>query len=85
MTVNIVKEGSEINQGVGFLNDGTMVVITNARPFIGKRAEVELTSMLQGASGRIFFADIVKDDKNFASISEEKKQHEYKEKEKKRS
>jgi len=85
MTVNIVKEGSEINQGVGFLNDGTMVVITNARPFIGKRAEVELTSMLQGASGRIFFADIFKENKNFASVSEEKKQHEYKEKENKRS
>ena len=73
MSVNIVKEGSEINQGVGFLNDGTMVVVTNARPFIGKRAEVELTSMLQGASGRIFFADVVKDDKNFASISGDKK------------
>ncbi len=77
MAVNIVKEGSEINQGVGFLNDGTMVVVTNARPFIGKRADVELTSMLQGASGRIFFADVVKNDKNFASISDGKK-HDYK-------
>ena len=85
MTVNVVKEGSEINQGVGFLNDGTMIVITNARPFIGKRAEVELTSMLQGASGRIFFADIVKEDKNFPSVSEEKKQNEYNGKGKKRS
>lgn len=63
MTVQIVKEGSEINQGVGFLNDGTMVVVTNARPFIGKKAEVELSSMLQGASGRIFFAELVKNDK----------------------
>ena len=77
MMVNIVKEGSEINQGVGFLNDGTMVVVTNARPFIGKRAEVELTSMLQGASGRIFFADIVKDEKNFAAISDDRK-HDHK-------
>jgi len=73
LTVSIVKEGSEVNQGVGFLNDGTMVVVTNARPFIGKRAEVELTSMLQGASGRIFFASIVKEEKNFDSISENKK------------
>jgi len=85
ITVNIVKEGSEINQGVGFLNDGTMVVVTNARPFIGKRAEVELTSMLQGASGRIFFADIIKNDKNFDSISENKKKYDYKEKENHRS
>jgi len=53
--IQIVKEGSEINQGVGYLEDGTMVVVSNAKPFIGKRANIELTSMVQGDSGRIFF------------------------------
>ena len=53
--IQIVKEGSELNQGVGYLEDGTMVVVSNAKPFIGKRANIELTSMVQGDSGRIFF------------------------------
>jgi uncharacterized protein YacL len=58
LTLQIVKEGSEPNQGVGFLDDGTMIVVSNARHSIGQRVDVELVSMIQGASGRIFFADI---------------------------
>jgi len=57
--IQIVKEGSEINQGVGYLEDGTMVVVSNAKPFIGKRADIELTSMVQGDSGRIFFGETI--------------------------
>ena len=53
--IQIVKEGSEINQGVGYLEDGTMVVVSNAKPFVGERANIELTSMVMGDSGRIFF------------------------------
>lgn len=59
LTLQIVKEGSEPNQGVGFLDDGTMIVVTNARPYIGQKAEVELVSMIQGASGRMFFGQVV--------------------------
>ena len=58
LTLQIVKEGSEPNQGVGFLEDGTMIVVANARPQIGQRVEVELVSMIQGATGRMFFADL---------------------------
>jgi len=58
LTLQIVKEGSESNQGVGFLDDGTMIVVSNARPYIGQKAEVELVSMIQGASGRIFFGQV---------------------------
>jgi len=61
LEIQIAKEGSESNQGVGFLDDGTMIVISNARQHIGKRVEVELVSMIQGASGRIFFADLLED------------------------
>ena len=57
LTLQIAKEGSEPNQGIGFLEDGTMIVVANARSLIGQKIEVELVSMIQGASGRMFFAD----------------------------
>ncbi len=57
--VQIIKEGSEPNQGVGYLDDGTMIVVSNARTYIGKRANIELTSMVQGDSGRIFFGAVI--------------------------
>jgi uncharacterized protein YacL len=60
-SLQIVKEGSEPNQGIGFLDDGTMIVVANARPFVGQKTEIELVSMIQGASGRMFFAEVVKD------------------------
>jgi len=74
LEMQIVKEGSESNQGVGFLDDGTMIVVSNGRQFIGKRIEVELVSMIQGASGRIFFAEHAENDTN-ASGSNERGSH----------
>lgn len=53
-----VKEGKEANQGIGYLEDGTMVVVENARWLIGKTIEVEVTSVLQSPSGRIIFTKI---------------------------
>jgi len=38
-----------------------MIVVANARPFVGQKTEIELVSMIQGASGRMFFAEVVKD------------------------
>lgn len=57
-TINlfIVKEGKEYNQGVAYLDDGTMVVIENSRKFIGKNVEVIVTSVLQTTAGRMIFA-----------------------------
>jgi uncharacterized protein YacL len=55
MTVLILKEGKEFNQGVGYLDDGTMVVVDHARKLIGKSIEITVTSVLQTASGKMIF------------------------------
>lgn len=54
----IVKEGKEYNQGVAYLDDGTMVVIENARKLIGKNAEIVVTSVLQTTAGRMIFGKL---------------------------
>lgn len=54
----VVKEGKEANQGVAYLEDGTMVVIDNARKRIGQKVNVEVTSVLQTPSGRMIFGKI---------------------------
>lgn len=54
----ILKEGKEHNQGVAYLDDGTMVVIENARRLIGKNAEVTVTSVLQTTAGRMIFSKL---------------------------
>ncbi|MCL4458208.1 MAG: PIN domain-containing protein [Nitrospirae bacterium] len=56
LSLFIVKEGKEYNQGVAYLDDGTMVVIENARKLIGKNVEVAVTSVLQTTAGRMIFA-----------------------------
>ena len=56
MKVFIIKEGKEYNQGVAYLDDGTMVVIENARKLIGKNADVTVTSVLQTTAGRMIFS-----------------------------
>lgn len=53
--VYVLKEGKDYNQGVGYLDDGTMVVIEEGRKFINKKIEVVVTSALQTSSGRIIF------------------------------
>ncbi|GHU72132.1 PIN/TRAM domain-containing protein [Clostridia bacterium] len=55
-TVQIVREGKEPNQGVGFLEDGTMIVVDNARRMIGERVEAVVTTALQTSAGRMIFA-----------------------------
>jgi uncharacterized protein YacL len=55
MPIFVVKEGKEHHQGVGYLDDGTMVVVEEGRRFIGKRTEVVVTSILQTSSGRMIF------------------------------
>jgi uncharacterized protein YacL len=58
LKIVIVKPGKERHQGVGYLEDGTMVVVENARPFIGKELEVVVTHLLHSPSGRIVFTQI---------------------------
>jgi uncharacterized protein YacL len=55
MSVLILREGKEFNQGVGYLDDGTMVVVDHARKLIGKPVEISVTSVLQTASGKMIF------------------------------
>ena len=55
MRVFILKEGKEYNQGVAYLDDGTMVVVDNARRLIGKSADVAVTSVLQTTAGKMIF------------------------------
>ncbi len=55
MRVFILKEGKEYNQGVAYLDDGTMVVVDNARRMIGKNADISVTSVLQTTAGKMIF------------------------------
>ncbi len=55
MKVFILKEGKEYNQGVAYLDDGTMVVVDNARKLIGNSAEIAVTSVLQTTAGKMIF------------------------------
>lgn len=55
MRVFLLKEGKEYNQGVAYLDDGTMVVVDNARKLIGKTADIAVTSVLQTTAGKMIF------------------------------
>jgi len=56
MTVHVIKDGKEQGQGVGYLDDGTMIVVDGGRPYIGESVGVLVTSVLQTAAGRMIFA-----------------------------
>lgn len=55
LQVRVVKAGEEAGQGVGYLDDGTMVVVENARDQIGREVRVSVTSVLQTSAGRMIF------------------------------
>jgi uncharacterized protein YacL len=56
VTVLLIKPGKEAGQAVGYLDDGTMVVVERARGSIGREARVRVTSVLTTANGRMVFA-----------------------------
>lgn len=58
ISLKIVKEGKEAGQGVGYLEDGTMVVVENASRYVGKVVEIIIDSAIQTSSGRIIFAKL---------------------------
>jgi uncharacterized protein YacL len=64
MTVLILKEGKEYNQGVGYLDDGTMVVVDHARKMIGRSVDISVTSVLQTASGKMIFGKMDENPRN---------------------
>ncbi|MDQ2691495.1 MAG: PIN domain-containing protein [Chloroflexota bacterium] len=58
MTLNIFQEGKEFGQGVGYMDDGTMVVVENGHDYIGEYKDVAVTKVLQTAAGRMVFARV---------------------------
>jgi uncharacterized protein YacL len=58
LTLRIVREGKDKGQGVGYLPDGTMVVVNNAQNAVGQQVEVQIQSQLQTGAGVIVFADL---------------------------
>ena len=73
MNIMVLKEGKEYNQGVGYLDDGTMVVVDHARRMIGRAVEITVTSVLQTASGKMIFGkleDLALKSEQVRSISE---------------
>ncbi|HEV2329009.1 MAG TPA: TRAM domain-containing protein [Verrucomicrobiae bacterium] len=58
LRLKIVREGKDKGQGIGYLPDGTMVVVHNAQPHVGEQVEAEVQSLLQTGAGIIVFADM---------------------------
>ncbi|MDY0407309.1 PIN/TRAM domain-containing protein [Virgibacillus sp. 179-BFC.A HS] len=56
LVVQVIKDGKEQNQGIAYLDDGTMIVVEEGRHYIGKSIEVLITSVLQTSAGRMIFA-----------------------------
>ena len=67
MKVLILKEGKEYNQGVAYLDDGTMVVVDNARKAIGKTIDVVVTSVLQTTAGKMIFGRYLEQSQSMAA------------------
>jgi len=64
MYINILKEGKEPGQGVGYLEDGTMVVVEDAQNELGNSLEVQVTSVFQTAAGRMIFSRRLKEERS---------------------
>jgi len=61
MAVSLIKEGKDPNQAIGYLDDGTMVVVENGRSRLNSNVDVIVTSVLQTTAGRMIFARIKED------------------------
>ena len=58
MTVKIIREGKEPGQGVGYLDDGTMIIVDSAQKMINLTVDVVVTSVLQTTAGRMIFTEL---------------------------
>ncbi len=58
LRINVIQEGKEVGQGVGYMDDGTMVVVENGKEYIGEYMDVSVTKVLQTAAGRMIFARV---------------------------
>jgi uncharacterized protein YacL len=64
MSIDIIQEGKESTQGVGYMDDGTMVVVENGKEYIGEYMEVNITKVLQTSAGRMIFGRVDEDNVN---------------------
>lgn len=55
MAINVIKQGKDPSQGIGYLEDGTMVVVEDGRPFIGEAIVINVTSVIQTSAGKMIF------------------------------
>ncbi len=58
LQVKVIQEGKEMGQGVGFLDDGTMIVVENGRRYVGSTVDTVVTRVLQTAAGRLIFSQV---------------------------
>jgi Integral membrane protein (PIN domain superfamily) len=58
MSVKIIREGKESGQGVGYLDDGTMIIVDNAQKLVNMNVDVVVTSVLQTTAGRMIFSEL---------------------------
>lgn len=61
MTMQVIKDGKEVNQGIGYLDDGTMIVVEGGKKYIGDTINVIVTSVLQTSAGRMIFGKAKQD------------------------
>ncbi len=73
MNVRLVRQGDQIGQGVGYLDDGTMVVVEQGRAYLGQEMPITVTSVLQTSAGRMIFGRI--DQRPVASVSATAENH----------
>jgi uncharacterized protein YacL len=71
LKINIFQEGKEMGQGVGYMDDGTMVVIENGKGYIGEYMDVQVTKVLQTAAGRMIFARVEEENGKRRKLSQE--------------
>lgn len=60
MTVSLVKQGKDSSQAIGYLDDGTMIVVEDGRSQMGKTVDIGVTSVLQTSAGRMIFGRLKK-------------------------
>ncbi len=71
ISVRIIQEGKELDQGVGYLDDGTMVVVEGGRASMNSEVEVKVTRLLQTTAGRMIFAQLVNNGSQRRAVSKE--------------
>lgn len=59
LSIKVIREGREYDQGVGYLDDGTMIVVEGGRKLMGQQVDVEVTSILQSPSGKMIFTRVI--------------------------